>query len=76
MNTKNKKIAITTEYITLSGFLKFCGLAGTGGESKELILSGAVLVDGEACAMRGKKLRPGNIISIAGSNEVYEVTTP
>jgi len=70
----NTKITINTEYITLGGFLKFCGAVGTGGESKELILSGGVLVDGEQCTMRGKKLRPGNVVSFAGREEVYEVS--
>ena len=54
------EIAITTEFIRLDSFLKLCGAVVTGGEAKIAIAEGMVLVNGEVCTMRGKKLRPGD----------------
>ena len=58
-------ITISTEFIKLDAFLKFAGAVGTGGEGKLLISEGHVLVNGEVCTMRGKKLRPGDRVRIA-----------
>lgn len=57
-----EQIKIKTEYIKLDDFLKFTGVAQTGGHAKLLIKNGEVFVDGEVCLMRGKKCRVGNII--------------
>lgn len=62
-----KKIAITTEFIKLDALLKFAGEALTGGEAKEMVQSGFVSVNGEICTMRGKKIRPGDQVSVNGS---------
>ena len=59
-------IKITTEFIKLEGLLKFAGVTGTGGEAKQAIQGGEVSVNGEVCTMRGKKLRPGDIVDLAG----------
>ena len=64
------KIEITSEFIKLDAFLKFCGAAGTGGEAKNRVADGAVLVNGEACTMRGKKLRAGDVVAIDGEEYV------
>ena len=60
------KIKITTEFIKLDALLKFASLVGTGGEAKQLIQDGEVLVNGEVCTMRGKKIRPGDTVSFCG----------
>ena len=57
-----EKIAIETEYIKLDALLKYAALVGTGGEAKQVINDGMVLVNGEVCTMRGKKIRPGDIV--------------
>lgn len=57
---KSEIIKINDEYIKLDSLLKFSGLAETGGEAKVLIQSGQVLVNGEVCTMRGKKMRDGD----------------
>lgn len=62
-------INITTEFIKLDSLLKFAGLVDTGGEAKELIQNGEVLVNGEVCTMRGKKIRSGDRVRL-GENEV------
>ena len=59
-------IQITTEFIRLDALLKFAALVGTGGEAKYVIAEGLVKVNGEACTMRGKKLREGDIVEFAG----------
>ena len=59
-------IPITTEYIKLDSFLKFAAAVQTGGEAKLLIADGQVKVNGEPCLQRGKKLRPGDEVSLAG----------
>ena len=60
------KLEITTEYITLDAALKFASLCSTGGEAKLRIREGEVLVNGEVCTQRGKKLRPGDTFSLDG----------
>ena len=70
---KVEPIAITTDFIKLDSFLKFAGVCGTGGEAKLLISEGQVLVDGEVCTMRGKKLYPGMAVQVTGCKIQYEV---
>lgn len=65
-------IQITTEFIRLDALLKFAALVGTGGEAKYVIAEGLVKVNSEACTMRGKKLREGDIVEFAG--ETVKVT--
>lgn len=64
-----EKIKITTEFIKLDALLKFASLVGSGGEAKQLIQDGMVLVNGEVCTMRGKKIRPGDRVAL-GDEEV------
>lgn len=61
-----EKIGISTEFIKLDAFLKFASLAETGGMAKSLIEEGRVLVNGEVCCQRGKKLRPGDTVELEG----------
>lgn len=56
-----KEIKITTEFIKLDQALKFGGAVESGGFAKDAILKGQVLVNGEICLMRGKKLRSGDV---------------
>ena len=37
-------------------------------EAKELIQAGQVLVDGQVCTMRGKKIRPGDDVCFEGEH--------
>ncbi len=69
------KIEIYTEYIKLDSFMKLSSMVRTGGEAKELIAEGRVLVNGEPCLMRGKKLRPGDTVQLDGEGEVYSVAS-
>ena len=58
-----KTITITTEYIKLQDLLKLANAVETGGEAKECIQDGQVRVNGEVCTMRGKKIRPGDVVT-------------
>ena len=59
-------VNITTEYIKLDQLLKFSGAVAIGSEAKELISGEKVTVNGEVCTMRGKKIRPGDVVSVDG----------
>lgn len=60
---KSEDVIITTEFIRLDSFLKFKGIAETGGQAKAFIQDGIIKVNGEICTARGKKIRNGDIIS-------------
>ena len=63
---------IETEYIKLESLLKFEGVAETGGDAKLSIQSGEVLVNGEVCTQRGKKIRPGDVVIFRGTEITLE----
>ena len=58
---------INTEFIKLDAFLKWCGAVGSGAEAKIVIQDEQVLVNGEICTMRGKKIRINDCISFDGN---------
>ena len=64
--TAAESVSIHTEFIKLQDFLKFCGAVETGGEAKLVIQEGDVTVNGEVCTMRGKKIRPGDVVAFNG----------
>ncbi|GAB6114055.1 ribosome-associated protein [Agathobaculum butyriciproducens] len=61
------EIKIETEFIKLDALLKFANLVSSGGEAKIRIAEGEVLVNGEICTMRGKKLRSGDMVELDGA---------
>lgn len=63
-----KKITISGEFIKLDALLKFSNMVSSGGEAKIRIAEGEVLVNGEICLTRGKKLRTGDIITLDGES--------
>ena len=70
---QTERIKITTEYIKLDQLLKFAGMADNGAMAKEMILDGIVLFNGEVCTMRGKKVRPKDIVTIEFGDEEYQI---
>lgn len=60
------EVKINTEFIKLDALLKFASLVSSGGEAKAIIQDGQVLVNGEVCTMRGKKIREGDTVSVGG----------
>lgn len=70
---QHRIIDITTEFIKLDSLLKFAGIAAIGGEAKFMVTSGAVLVNGEVCTMRGRKIRPGDVVTVPCDDVELEV---
>ena len=65
-NMERETVSIETEFIKLDSLLKLANVVGSGGEAKIIIQEGEVLVNGEPCTMRGKKIRPGDVVTLAG----------
>ena len=65
------EVKISTEFIKLDSFLKFCGAASLGSEAKMDVLEEMVSVNGEVCTQRGKKLYVGDVVEFNG--EAYKV---
>lgn len=61
-----EEIEISTEFIKLDALLKFAAMVGTGGEAKAAVQDGLVTVNGEVCTQRGKKICPGDTVSLGG----------
>lgn len=66
-----QEVKINTEFIKLDSFLKWCGAVGQGSDAKMFILDEMVLVNGEVCTQRGKKIRVNDIVTFEG--EEYKV---
>ena len=56
------------DFIRLGQLLKAVRLVDEGSDAKYVIANGQVLVNGEVCTMRGKKIRPGDIVSFCGQD--------
>ena len=63
---EEKTIKLTSEYIKLDALLKASGQAGSGGDAKLKIRRGEVSLNGAPVTQRGKKIRPGDIVEVAG----------
>ncbi len=61
-----EKIIISSEYITLGQFIKFANIVSSGGMVKAIIAEYTIHVNDILEARRGKKLYPGDKVSIKG----------
>lgn len=52
--------------ITLGQFLKWSGLADSGGEAKLLVETGAARLNGQVEHHRGRKLTQGDVVEVNG----------
>jgi ribosome-associated protein len=59
--------------IKLDQFLKFVGVASTGGEAKLMIQDGDVKVNGEIETRRGRKLVTGDSVTVQGATYRVEL---
>lgn len=66
---------MTTEKqtIKLDQYLKFAGVAATGGEAKLMIQGGDVKVNGETETRRGRKLMAGDVVMVQGATYRVEL---
>jgi ribosome-associated protein len=62
--------------IDLCQFLKFGGLAGSGGEAKQRIADGKVLVNGTVETRKRKKLAAGDTVTLDGQTIVVQLGSP
>ncbi len=58
------KVQIHTDFITLGQLLKYKGIIAMGNEAKLFLLDNEVLVNGQNENRRGRKLYPGDLITI------------
>lgn len=58
-------VEITSEPVELYKILKFEGMVASGGEAKQLISEGYVLVNGKVETRKRKKIVAGDIIEFA-----------
>ncbi|MGE5594330.1 MAG: RNA-binding S4 domain-containing protein [Betaproteobacteria bacterium] len=61
---KPVKVRISGDVIRLDQFLKWAGVAPTGGQAKALVQEGCVCVNGERELRRGRRLRPGDVVAV------------
>lgn len=66
-------IKIKSEYITLGQFLKFANIAPSGGMVKAILQDYKISVNGLTEDRRGKKLYPGDKVSVKSIGE-YRIT--
>lgn len=67
---KFEEIAIKEDFIRLDSAMKLANLVVTGGHAKIVIQDGEVLVNGEVCTMRGKKLHRGDRVEFENNGFV------
>ena len=67
------EVKITTEFIKLDQLLKFAGIAYSGAEAKDMVINGYASVNGEVCTMRGKKIRPGDVVMLDFEVDTLEI---
>ena len=61
-----RDVPIRGEMIRLGQLLKHAGIVGGGGDAKAFLAEETVLVNGEADNRRGRQLRPGDVVAVAG----------
>lgn len=59
--------------IELCQFIKFGGLTGSGGEAKQLISEGRVLLNGTVETQKHKKLAVGDRVTLNGQTLVVQL---
>jgi ribosome-associated protein len=59
-----RRVFIDGEHIRLDALLKFASVVSSGGQAKMLIQNGEVCCGGEPCGERGRKIKPGSVVTI------------
>lgn len=67
MKLSQNTIYIKGEYVTLGQILKFLNLVQTGGEERLFLETHKITFNDEPEGRRGKKVRPGDKVSIDGT---------
>jgi ribosome-associated protein len=64
MRGEAEDVPVDGDMIRLGQFLKLAGVVDSGGEIKDLLATGDVLVNGEVDERRGRQLHPGDIVTV------------
>ncbi len=62
------EVEISGESIRLVQLLKLANLVDSGSDVRDLVQQGAVLVNGEVEARRGRQLRDGDVVTVGGAS--------
>lgn len=65
-----REVEIRGEVIRLGQLLKLVGAVGSGGDARALLAAEPALVNGEPEARRGRQLRDGDEVRLAGESFV------
>lgn len=60
------EVPIRDEAIRLGQLLKLAGLVDDGAQARMMVEAGQVSVDGEVETRRGRQVRPGSLVELAG----------
>lgn len=63
---KTVEFKLRDDHVRLCDLLKLAGVAGSGGQGKQLVAAGAVSVDGRAEDRKTAKIRAGQQVECAG----------
>ena len=66
MSSMNEKVEIDTAYITLGQLIKLANILESGGMVKGFLQEQGVLVNDEQEHRRGRKLYPGDVVTVEG----------
>ncbi len=66
-------VTVRATPIELCQFIKFGGLAESGGAAKQLIAEGGVRLNGAVETRKGRKLAPGDQVCVGGQTLVVAV---
>ncbi len=66
MTAHIEDVPIRDESIRLGQFLKLANMIDSGSDAKELMIQGAVTVNGEVETRRGRQLVPGDVVALGG----------
>lgn len=61
---RKQVVQISTTVIELGALLKWAGLVETGGQAKQLIMTGKVFVNGRIEKRRGRIVKPGDVVMV------------
>jgi ribosome-associated protein len=63
-------IKIKTPFIKLDQLLKYSGLVDSGGDAKDIILSGLIKLNDVVVLERGKKIYPGDCVEMENGDKI------
>jgi ribosome-associated protein len=73
-SSRPRNVVVREVPIELCQFIKFGGLSESGGEAKQLIAEGAVLLNGVVESQKRKKLVAGDKVTVKGQTLVVALS--